>query len=198
MVGATSHAAGLAHSPVSANQSVNINLHVADQLKTLTQELSKEDSKAKVIEAERFIVRDSAGRPRAVFGVMEEGAILSILDKDGKLSTIIGDIGDGFGLIGLLEHGKLVTSINCRHGKTALNMADGQGNLRMEMVLGSDGEPMIGLYDPLDRANVRLVMTSEGGGLFVMDQQQRNRVVLFTDPDGSPTFALLGKDGKPL
>lgn len=48
-------------------------------------------SVAKLVEAERFLVRDTAGNPRATLGLLPDGSpSLNLIDKDGNIRMAVG------------------------------------------------------------------------------------------------------------
>jgi hypothetical protein len=62
----------------------------------------------KVIEAERFVLLDSSGQPRAVLAVAKSGSGLYLYDEKGKLRAgLVGGTADGTGLRVYDQKGKL-------------------------------------------------------------------------------------------
>ncbi len=62
----------------------------------------------KVVEAERFVLLDSSGQPRAVLAVAKGGSGLYLYDNKGKLRAgLVGGVADETGLTLYHKNGKL-------------------------------------------------------------------------------------------
>lgn len=106
---------------------------------------------AKVVEAERFVLRDASGKLRAELAVDDNGAAyLSILDREGKGSRA---------MVAVLPNGSGGLVVSDREGKATaqldLGLFDGdkpglrlfQEGLRAELALRSDGTAHLSLSD---------------------------------------------------
>ena len=103
----------------------------------------------RVIEAERFVLRDSAGRARAELGVDGEHSVaLRFKDADGLPRLTVG-IENGTALVVLNEQGGKLRAglVTLPHGAPALSLYDGSGKARAEFALNRDGAPAIAFYD---------------------------------------------------
>lgn len=97
---------------------------------------------AKVVEAERFIVRDAGGRTRATLGVAADGeAGLYFVDRDGKLRAALALKTDG---------------------GPNLTLLDRDEKPRVGLVVGADGTPVLGLFDRDKKLRATLSVAADG------------------------------------
>lgn len=130
---------------------------------------------AKVIEAEKFVLRDPTGRERAELSVLADGSpTLGFVDPDGKPRALFGlgaDGAPGLALLGPDDKGRLTLSVR-RDGAAAVILVDAGGRPRARLDLETDGVPGLTFF-------------ARGGGvraaLGVMDDGR-----LFVFPGGQP------------
>lgn len=80
------------------------------------------------LEAQQFLLRDSAGKVRGAMGVMSDGAVgLNLADPNGRTR---------------------VTVDLAANGTPGLDFFDQDGKMRATMALGAAGQPGLGLYGP--------------------------------------------------
>jgi hypothetical protein len=80
------------------------------------------------LEAQQFILRDSAGKLRGAMGVLSDGAVgLNFEDPNGRTR---------------------VTVDLASNGTPGVDLYDSDGKIRATMALGDGGEPGFGLYGP--------------------------------------------------
>ncbi len=121
---------------------------------------------AKVIEAEKFVLRDAGGTVRARLEILSFGKVqLVLFDKDEKPQSILGVGSDGAGLILGGKEGTtfLSTTLLLFSGKDfkirlgmnlfppqepGLIMAGSDGKHRAKLILGDDNAPALRLFDP--------------------------------------------------
>src|SRR5262245_12848002 len=84
------------------------------------------DKGARVVEAERFVLRDGRGKVRAQLGWEEGGLGLTLLDAQGKPRTRVTVLADG---------------------SACLALHDRQGSRRAVLQVQPEGEPELKLYD---------------------------------------------------
>ena len=78
----------------------------------------------------------------------------------------------------------------------AIELVDGQGNVRGQLFLGGDGSGNIRLRDANGEVRVKLGTSVEGGtGLLLMDKKTEPAIRLGTDKSGS-SLTLTGPDKK--
>jgi hypothetical protein len=79
------------------------------------------------LQAQQFLLRDSAGKVRGAMGVTSDGAVgLNLSDSNGRTR---------------------VTVDLAANGTPGLDLFDQDGKMRATMALGTAGEPGLGLYD---------------------------------------------------
>jgi hypothetical protein len=103
----------------------------------------------RVVEAERFVLRDAAGRARAELRVDGDHSVaLRFKDTDGRPRLTVG-MEDGAALIVLNEsRGKLRAGlVTLPHGAPGLSLYDASGRARAEFSLTRDGTPAVTLSD---------------------------------------------------
>jgi hypothetical protein len=131
----------------------------------------------KVIEAERFVLRDVSGKLRSLLAIGPgDSPLLAFLDANGEVRTQFGLMPDGNPSLTLLHtNGRpLAVLIASPDGEPGLVLLDPSGAPRMGLRVGSNGSPHLALIDK--------------------DRQERMR--LFTLSNGSPEMLLTDKDGK--
>lgn len=132
---------------------------------------------SKVIEAERFILRDAMGNARAILSMVGDGPGLGFQDKDGKLRVLLG-LSDGVSSVGLF---------------------DKRGKPRVGMNVTPEGTPTVVLTGEDQMPRVVIAVSPDGSsGLTINDKYMTGRAGLIVKPDGSPVFGLLDKNGQPL
>lgn len=131
----------------------------------------------RTVDAEEFILRDSAGTPRAVLSLKAEGApTLAFFDPSGKTRAWFGVRGGGSPYLIFADHaGKPRAGLSVKDdGSPVLTFIDLIGNPRALLQVPSDGQASLALYDHLGRS----------------------RAGLGVGRNGSPELRLLDKDGK--
>lgn len=103
----------------------------------------------RVVEAERFILRDAAGRARAELVVDgEQSVALRFKDADSMPRLSLGTE-NGAALLVLNEQGGRVRAglVTLSHGAPALTFYDGNGKNRAELALTREGTPALTITD---------------------------------------------------
>src|SRR5262249_20631281 len=103
----------------------------------------------RTVEAERFILRDAAGRTRAELMVDgEQSVALRFKDADGMPRLTVGTE-NGAALIVLNEAGGKLRAglVSLPHGAPGLNLYDTTGKPRAELSLNRDGAPALTFSD---------------------------------------------------
>jgi hypothetical protein len=103
----------------------------------------------RVVEAERFVLRDVAGRTRAELRVAGDHSVaLRFKDADGMPRLTVG-MENGAALIVLNENrGKLRAGlVALPHGAPGLSLYDASGKPRAELSLMRDGTPVVTFSD---------------------------------------------------
>jgi hypothetical protein len=102
-----------------------------------------------VVEAERFILRDAAGRARAELVVDgEQSVALRFKDADSMPRLSLGTE-NGAAVLVLNEQGGRVRAglVTLSHGAPALTFYDNNGRNRAELALTRDGVPALTIND---------------------------------------------------
>ena len=104
---------------------------------------------AKVIEAEKFVLRDAVGTIRAVLGPGELGGLyhLTLFDMNGKELVGLATALDQAVLLFNDSHRKTRAAISVVRGASTLTLYDDTGTPRAEMGAQPDGRPRLTLWD---------------------------------------------------
>ena len=104
----------------------------------------------RTVEAERFVLRDSAGRARAELVMVdgEQSVALRFKDGDGMPRLTLGTE-NGAAVVVLNEAGGKLRAglVALPHGAPGLNLYDGTGKPRAELSLTRDGSPALTFND---------------------------------------------------
>ncbi len=149
---------------------------------------------AKVIEAEKFVLRDADGKGRARLESLPSGLVrLVLLDKDENVQSVLGV---GVGRPSLVLAGRnnktiLTTSFLSISGKSRLTLAvlpsgvqslaltDNTGRTRAELAIEADGSSTFGLFDRTGTARAVLGSTSLESETGVIEKRPESSLVLF-------------------
>ncbi len=94
-----------------------------------------------IVEAQRFVVRDGRGKPRAILGTFGEVAALNLYDKDGRARAVLQAGADG---------------------GSRLMFHDREGKSRAVMYVGPDGAAMVGFFGADEKARAQLTVAADG------------------------------------
>lgn len=161
---------------------------------------------SRVIEAERFVLRDARGKTRAVLGVEDRVTKFSLYDEDGDFRADLG-VGPAVSTLGLfgkdkgsavilseafpleaslvfLKDKKMRSIVGVGVVGPALDLGDADGRSRASLKLAADGSPTLTLYDEDKKprtilGHADLVTTRTG----TVDRRPASSVVLF-DKEG--------------
>ncbi len=149
---------------------------------------------AKVVEAEKFVLRDADGKGRARLESLPSGLVrLALLDKDENIQSVLGV---GVGRPSLVLAGRnnktiLTTSFLSISGKSRLTLAvlpsgvqslaltDNTGRTRAELAIEVDGSSTFGLFDRTGTARAVLGSTSLESETGVIEKRPESSLVLF-------------------
>ena len=163
----------------------------------------------KVIEAERFVLRDTSGKPRATLVVAADGTSgLSLYDQNGKgrLRLYVDTSGPSLALAD--QNGKLRATLRLdADGSPGLTLFDRGEKLRGGLGLHTDGSPLLGLLDQSGKLRATLGVATSGPSLVLHDENQKYRAVLghaalkttaagTVEQRPESSLMLLDKDGK--
>ncbi len=133
---------------------------------------------SKVVEAERFVLRDATGKIMAILGT-EPGVPapkLFLYDQNGKTRAMLSVLADG---------------------TPGLALFDQNGKGRAGLLLLASGAPGLGLHDQNGKNRLLLsVGADDTPGLALLDQNGKERARLTVVPDGSPSLGLFDQSGK--
>jgi hypothetical protein len=123
-----------------------------------------------VVEAERFVLRDPGGRPRATMAVAEDGTpLLIFLDRDGEARGVVGPKH----LVLSSDDGASVARLLVNPAGTPALRLEKDGRLRAVLGMSGDGTLALGFYG----------------------QDGKGRALLDVGADGSPGLTLFSKAG---
>ncbi len=104
----------------------------------------------KVVEAERFVLRDTKGKILATLGAEASGLLALVLyDQNGKARAVLGVVADGRPVLSLLDqNGKDRAGLGLLpDGVPTLSLLDQNGKDRATLAVKADGTPALGLFD---------------------------------------------------
>lgn len=103
----------------------------------------------KVIEAERFVLRDTNGSIRAELGLIDGASVLLLNDKDGKPGVALSVFPDGPRRVSLLDRdGRTRSVLTARaDGDSGLRLFDKNLMHRASLDVMADGRPILRLAD---------------------------------------------------
>ncbi len=126
----------------------------------------------KVLEAERFVLRDADGKNRAELGVMDGASILFLNDKDGKPGVALSVLPDGPRMVTLLDkNGKTRSVLTARaDGDSGLRLFDKNRMHRASLDVMADGRPILRISPKKNkRPTEHLITLSKASTAVVMD-----------------------------
>lgn len=134
----------------------------------------------KQITAERFVLLDASGNPRATLGMgLRETVRLALTDKNGNTRVMLG-----------------TGPIDDREAR--LNFYNEAGNRRVELGIGPADLSSLYLYDRSGKPSVWVTTLLPGFPMLALfDKTGAMRAALKVELNGSPTLRLLDKDAKP-
>lgn len=161
----------------------------------------------KLVEAEKFLVRDTAGNPRAWLGFLPDGSPgLNLIDKDGNIRMTVGMTPQDTPSLNLYDTAQRNRAVlaTIRDGSPALVLFNKAGEhqvlLGSEFPLGgAQDRPASSLlfFDKHGKIRTSLIVESTGvAGLRVHDENSKVRTALTATHDGSAILGFLDKDGK--
>ncbi len=133
--------------------------------------------RSRTLDAEEFVLRDSAGTPRAVLSLKPDGApTMAFFDPAGKPRAWVGVKNSGSPYLLFADQGgKPRAGLSVKDdGSPDLTFIDLTGNPRAVLQVPADGQAGLALYDHLGRARLGVNVTRSG----------------------SPDMRLLDKDGR--
>jgi hypothetical protein len=102
--------------------------------------------RARIVEAEGFVLKDAAGKVWAKLDVFKDGPGLGLYDENGKPRAMLSAFKAGPGLSLFDENGKTRTTLDVFKAGPGLALRDENDKLRAGLVVGKDG-PGLALYD---------------------------------------------------
>lgn len=129
---------------------------------------------ARTIEAEQFVVKDSAGKVRARLGVREDGLPeLVLLDRRGAVQVALHIYSDDAAALAFIDRDQTRVQLDSSgNGSASLRFADKSGQGRSTLFLSPDGTS--GLNIEHNQASVLVgVKPGEHSGLLVTDARGR-------------------------
>jgi hypothetical protein len=116
----------------------------------------------KVIEAERFVLRDTNGRSRAELGFVDDASVLLLNDKDGKPGVALSVFPNGPRRLSLLDrNGNTRSVLTARaDGDSGLRLFDKNLMHRASLDVMADGRPILRLADKENQNPARHMVLS--------------------------------------
>jgi hypothetical protein len=116
----------------------------------------------KVIEAERFVLRDTNGRSRAELGFVDDASVLLLNDRDGTPGVALSVFPDGPRRLSLLDrNGNTRSVLTARaDGDSGLRLFDKNLMHRASLDVMADGRPILRLADKENQNPARHMVLS--------------------------------------
>jgi hypothetical protein len=175
-----------------------------------------QSAKAKVVDAQQFLLRDQAGKTRASLELGKAGeSALTFYDAGGKTGAAVGMDRNGSPYLTFQKQGLTKLALELDQGGHAhvtfydgararrlflglddaglpnCSLYDGQGNPGLAFFVARDGDPFVNLFH---RKTRRLAVAVGDGGqpfLGVYDSKGRTRASLWVDEADNPVLALM-------
>lgn len=149
----------------------------------------------RVVEAERFVLRDLAGAIQAELAVEPHGsASLSLFDRDGNRRVRLSAWGFYLADPGGKERAslRLIPGVLSSDASVpVLHLADAEGKPRTTLMVLPDGSSRLLLSDREGKGGASMLTEADGAArLAVFDRDGRNAAWLGTLPDGSPSLFM--------
>lgn len=157
----------------------------------------------RVIEAERFVLRDASGGIRARLFADESGrASLSLTDRTGKTRIGVGVTGDGAPILVMGDKDGKTTRVEVSvkpDGTATIGLADGTGAFRSVLDVKPDGATHVAVLDEKGRSRGELAATASGkAGVQLSDAAGQTRLRMGLHPSSqNPGLWLQNKEGMP-
>jgi hypothetical protein len=161
------------------------------------------EQKGKLVEADKFVLRDSFGRqrvilsmtrddesapalvfydenlrPRAALGVSKDGPGLYFTDASGKHRAVLSRNSDGIGFDLLDADGKPRAAFHVNDSMAGFLVKDEEGKTRLAVGMDKD-VPSLYLYDAAGKMRAALGVDKKGSGFRLLDAKEK---VLFGKP----------------
>jgi len=157
---------------------------------------------AKTVEAERFVMVDGQGTPRAVMQVIGGDAVIAMYDASGADRTELRVNADGRAVLGFFdEAGRKRVAIGANaKGKAGVGIYGPNGKQAAGLAVSPEGEVGLTLLDSnRGTARVGLGVASNGApALALFDQNGKDRGEFYVSADGTPGLALADPKGKTI
>lgn len=155
-----------------------------------------------LVEAQRFVVRDTAGAVRARLMADQQGRIsLTLFDKDERTRAALGVASDGSPVLVFGDPDGRTTRLELSvkpDGTTAIGLGDGKGRFRSTMEVKADGSSHVFLLDADGRPRGDVGLLPNGDPVLAFsDGNARVRTRITTDGEsGAPSLTMLDADGR--
>lgn len=135
------------------------------------------DDLSRKVEAQNFVLKDSAGRARASLGFRSDGT-------------------PGFALMDELSRVRLALDL-CAGGVPAVNFYSAEGKLQLALAIRPDGSPALGMFDGQGQVRASLDLSHEqtAPGLSLYDNEGAMRAAFAVRPDQTPGLGLFEANG---
>ncbi len=185
--------------------------------------LAAQPDSPKTVKSQTFVLVDSKGRERAIWGIDEkDGPGIVLFDKEHRKRFTLGLVNEAYpaillydpnqrprAAIALRDDGPMIRlegdhershiALSCERNKRStissesLIIGDG-GIARIALAVGKKG-PYIRLLDEKTRTRAELLATQTGSGLALFDPEEQQRALFFQDDDDA-VLIVEGKNKK--
>jgi len=164
----------------------------------------------RVVEAERFVLRDTKGKVLATLGTEASTPSLALFDQNGKTRAVLMVLANGAaGLFVDDQNGKTRVLLGVgADGTPAVSLLDQNEKRRAALGVGADGTPLLSLADQNEKIRAELSVHTSGPSLVLRDENRNRAVLGHTALEATATgtveqrpassLVLFDKDGKAI
>jgi hypothetical protein len=156
----------------------------------------------KLVEAEKFLLRDANGMPRAMLATQPSGATALVLsDKSGTLRASLNVTPSGSPSLDLYDRkgkSRIVFGVQ-EDSRPLLVFYDENEKSRVDLEVRQDGTPALALSNQSGRPKVAMEVRKDGRARVALFDELPNgpaRAGVLVEADGSASLILTNKDGK--
>lgn len=152
---------------------------------------------AKVVEAEKFILRDVKGNSRGELTVTAGASVLWLSDEDGNIGAALNVVPNGRRVLELSDKNGVRAEFTVRHNDTHLLLYDKSFVPRIGMEVQPDNRPILQLADKKAKSRVQLFLAANDTPFLSFYDRDKGRTFIAgmgVAKDGSMAVALSDRD----
>lgn len=154
----------------------------------------------KMVEAEKFVVRDTDGKSLAELGSIRGSSFLHLTDRSGSGSVSISVVADGPRKLQLWDkYGPRAEMIVQADGESGLRIMDKKGVYRISLDVRSDGLPIMRVADRNSKTRAELLLAANDTpalSFYERDEGRKFIAGMGVAKDGSVMLTIADRDQK--